>query len=264
MSRFKVVLGLVMVPIILGACGRSAETENLSEVVFEEITDESSSAANNGETTEKISSVSEYLQYIDTEFLENEESYLGTPAVIRYDEFLKDKNNWPDSDYKSIHVALGLIDDDDIPELFVALDTVSVFGVHIYKYDPESDSVIYLGEFSQYGFCKYSEKKNRIWGQYGNNGYFENYYYEIVGNEVKVVGRLLSDGAFEEIKYYADYADMDESGEVITHVDPVSRPDDSFCISEQEFEQRDEEYMQTKEPIMIGYNNMAEMIIKGE
>ena len=232
MIRFKAVLGLVMVTIILGACGRSEETESLSGVVFEEITDEN--------------------------------SYLGTPAVIRYDEFLKDKKNWPESDYKSIHAALGLIDDDDIPELFVTLDTVSIFGVHIYKYDQDSDSVIYLGEFSQYGFCKYSEKKNRIWGQYGNNGYFENYYYEIVGNEVKVVGRLLSDGALEEIKYYADYADMDESGGVITHVDPVSRPDDSFCISEQEFEQRDEEYMQTKEPIMIGYNNMAEMIIKGE
>ena len=216
-----------MVPIILGACGRSAEKENLSEVVFEEITDE--------------------------------DSYLGTPAVIRYDEFLKDKNNWPDSDYKSIHVALGLIDDDDIPELFVTLDTVSIFGVHIYKYDPDSDSVIYLGEFSQYGFCKYSEKKNRIWGQYGNNGYFENYYYEIVGNEVRVVGRLLDDGSHEEIKYYADYADTSEIVGVITHVDPVSRPDDSFRISEQEFEQRKEEYMLSDEPITIGYDEMTEI-----
>ncbi len=147
----------------------------------------------------------------------------------------------------------------DIPELFVALDTISVYGVHIYKYDPDNDSVIYLGEFSQYGFCRYSEKKNRIWGQYGNNGYFEFYYFEIDGDKVRVVGRLLSDGGSEVIKYYADYADETDVSTPPTHMESAERPDDSYLISEEEYDRRYEEYMKTNEPIMIGYNKMVEL-----
>lgn len=264
MSKVRCVLGIIMASAMMSACGGNGETNNPEAVEFEAIDEKDTSPSKEVQLSRTVSSLTEYLQNIDTDFLENEKSYIGTPAVKRYEEFLSDKSNWPDPEYKSIHIALGMIDDDSIPELFVALDTVSIYGVHVYKYDPDTDSVIYLGEFSQYGYCWYAGKKNRISGQYGNNGLFEVYYYEIADNKVKVVGRLLSDGFSEVIKYYADYAEETEISAAQTHLESVSRPDDSFCISEEEFELREEAYMLSPEPIKIGYDNMTEMILPNE
>lgn len=266
MNKCRFTLGIIIAITMMSACGERKKTndnEPVDEVV--ETTEENDTLSTEQATAIKsVSSLTEYLQYVDTEFLENEESFIGTPAVNCYDNFLSDKNNWPDSKYDSIHMALGLIDNDDIPELFVSLDTSTIYGVHIYKYDPERDSVIYLGEFSQYGFCWYSEKKNRIKAQYGNQGYFENYFYEIADSNVQVVGRLLSDGSSEVMKFYADYAGETEISSDHTHLDPVERPEDSFIISEEDYEHREEEYMRSKEPIKIGYDNMTEMTLDNE
>jgi hypothetical protein len=273
-------VGMLVMSIMMSACAENNVSNDQDAVVFEKV-DEVLQEADNHENSadldiqndsslvastieDTVSSLTEYLQRGRTEFLENGESYIGTPAVNRYEEFLSDKNNWPGSGYDSIHIALGLIDDDDIPELFVVLDTISVYGVHIYKYDPDSDSVIYLGEFSQFGYCCYSDRKNRIWGQYGNHGYYELYYYEIVGNNVKVVGRLLYDAVFKDIKYYADYADEFEASAQQTHTESTERPDDSYLISEEEFERREEEFMKTIDTIKIGYDNMTEIVLVEE
>ena len=264
MNKIRCVLGLIMVSAMMNACGKTGETNNPEAVQFEAIEEKNATPSEVVQLEGAVSSLTEYLQNIDTDFLENEKSYIGTPAVKRYEEFLSDKSNWPEPEYKSIHIALGMIDDDDIPELFVALDTVSIYVVHVYKYDPNTDSVIYLGEFSQYGYCWYTEKKNRISGQYGNNGLFEMYYYEIAGNKVQVIGRLLSEGFSEVIKYYANYAEDTEISATQTHLESVSRPDDSFCISKEEFELREEAYMLYPEPIKIGYDNMTEMILQSK
>ncbi|SEM22938.1 hypothetical protein SAMN04487770_12951 [Butyrivibrio sp. ob235] len=266
MDKCRFTLGIIIAIAMISACGKSKETNDNEPVDVVVETTEENDALSTEEATKigSVSSVTEYLQYVDTEFLENEESFIETPAVNCYEEFLNDKNNWPDSEYDSIHIALGLIDDDDVPELCVTLNTNTVCGVHIYKYNSDSDSVIYLGEFSQYGFCWYSEKKNRIKAQYGNQGYFENYFYEIADSSVQVVGRLLSDGSSEVMKCYADYAEETETSPDHTHLDSVKRPEDKFIISEEEYEHREEEYMQSKEPIKIGYDNMTEMILDNE
>lgn len=188
---------------------------------------------------------------------------LKQAAIDRYNAFIGDENNWPDDDFNEIRADYGYIDEDDIPELFICCGTYTVCGMHIYKYDVAKDDVIYLGEFSQYGFCKYTEKQNRIWAQYGGGGYFENYYYEISGDQVKTVGRILCDQNLNDF-YYADYSEPAFIDAKEVHTEPAERPGDQYIISEEEFDRKSAGYMKTGEPTKIGYDDLKIERRRGE
>ena len=264
-NRNVAMAGLLGLLLMLSACAGDEKSEDQAGINFETIEVENlEETSDKKENPSEVSSLAEYLQSVDTEFLEDEESYIGTPAVNRFEKFLSDKNNWPES-YLSdpaIGIALGFVDEDNVPELFISTGTNTTLGVHIYKYDDINDGVIHIGEFSQYGFCAYSPKKNRIWAQYGNNGYFEMYYCAIVDNKAQIVGRILSDAIFEEEKLYADYATDTYGSEFVDHPEPTDRPDDSFLISEEEYELKKKELMCSDEAIRVGYNEMTKLRLK--
>ncbi|WP_026658595.1 hypothetical protein [Butyrivibrio sp. AC2005] len=173
-------------------------------------------------------------------------------AIKKYKEFLSDTTNFSpnDSYISSIRIAYGLIDEDDIPELFVCYGTATVDRVHIYRYDADNNEVDYLGAYSQYGSIIYSEQLNRIQAQYGNNGWFEQFIYKIDENKTEIVGRLLSNN----VVYYADYADLtaDSVDEVLE-----GTPDVQYTVSEADYQKELEDYMCGSDTLRISYDMMT-------
>ncbi len=112
-----------------------------------------------------------------------------------------------------VRICLGFIDEDDLPELFLCQGDATAAGVSIYTIDSCTKEVVFLGEFSQFGNCTFTERKNRIWSQYGNQGYYQECFSMIEDSHVKLIGGIISDGSgnrSDDILYYAYFPIPDD------------------------------------------------------
>ncbi len=191
-----------------------------------------------------VHTISEYLKTTDNDYLQNESDYLDTAAISAYESFIPEEVKRLKTlvgGSGGIRFALGLVDEDDIPELFIGYETRTPCGILIYTYDPANDRVIPLGEFSQFGFCYYTEKRNSIWSQYGNQGFYRLYFSEIKDGSIRLIGTLLDN----DTEYYANFpAPEGETGEksTITH---YGNPGDEYRVSEDEFWKVYDEYQRS-------------------
>ena len=108
--------------------------------------------------------------------------------------------------------ALGYIDEDDIPELFVCYGNAHVDRVYVYQI--KDDALLYIGNFGETGRFSYYEKQNMILSSAGGMGVFHFIYYRledyqaIVDSWFFTKSTLLSDGTISD--YYACDRDVNE------------------------------------------------------
>ncbi len=93
------------------------------------------------------------------------------------------------------HFQAAYIDGDDIPELLVSYGDFHSSGICVYRYDPETGEVSYLGEFGSFGGFSYRYKSGIMESTYGNHGYYMTYVSGINGNSVVLKDVWLIDGS---------------------------------------------------------------------
>ena len=174
--------------------------------------------------------------------------YSDRPEIEAYDLYLQEHyHELQRASSDDLHIEIGFVNEDDIPELFVGWGNYHIAGIHILTFDVATGSAIYLGEFSSFGYCNYNERKNRIRSQYGNHGYFEDYISQIAGDHVELVGACLDDAGGEEEKFYANYP-VDErlngSRDEIDPMDLSDRPDEQYLVSREVYNEVYDTYYQ--------------------
>ena len=71
------------------------------------------------------------------------------------------------------------IDEDDIPELVVALDGIHAEAAYLYVYDQDAGTAVCLGQFGAYGSFSYSERNNLIQQYDGHMGVIQYHFGKI-------------------------------------------------------------------------------------
>ncbi len=154
-------------------------------------------------------------------------------------------------------IGFGYIDEDDIPELFVATGAFHPVGVNIYTYLPESGEVVWLGEFSSFGRIDYLEKGNRFMSGYGGMGSYILFFSKIENGKAVLTGSVASgsrkvdrssiDSELADIyekTYFAGY-DIPENVDGSTSngfsAADVEWPDDRYLVTEEEYDRVMEE-----------------------
>ena len=183
-----------------------------TETVADDTTESAEESAENGELEKPaIHSVEEYIALPDHPYLSTEQQtrLKDSEAVGVYDAFLPGElQRLREYFGDSVRMGLGWIDEDDSPELFLCQADATAAGVWIYTIDAKTGEVKTLGEFSQYGNCVYTERKDRIWSQYGNQGYFQECISRIEDGKTKLAGAIAMDGSgirSDDTLYYAGF-----------------------------------------------------------
>ena len=215
----------ILLTVLLTACGAPEEKSGSSPVTFEKISPETeetgdhadAEAADAGDSSEEtqpgkrvVHSVAEYAALEDNACLDDEKRAVleKSSAIEIYDAYLR--REWSSIGVISSDVRMGLgwVDEDDLPELFLCAGDFTASGVMIFTIDADTKEVISLGEFSQFGNCIFTERKNRIWSQYGNQGYFQECISMIENGKAKLIGGIISDGSgvrADGTLYYAGF-----------------------------------------------------------
>lgn len=190
--------------------------------------------------------------------------YKDRSEIETYDLYLQEHyNELQRASSDDLHIGIGFVNEDDIPELFVGWGNNHIAGIHILTFDTATGSTMYLGEFSSFGYCNYNERKNRIRSQYGNQGCFEVFISQIVGDHVELVGACLDDAGQEDEKFYANYPVDKRLCGNRDEIDPEevsSRPDDKFLVTKQEYNEVFDTYYQwdnDAHDIELHYDNMT-------
>ncbi len=149
-------------------------------------------------------------------------------------------------------ISSGYVDEDDVPELFLAIGDYHTSGVYVFTYLPDTEDVVRVGEFSSYGHMSYVEKGNRIRSQYGSMGSFITMYTKIADGKPGLVGSVAKrerlkeepeekDDAWVEYEdiYYAGYKLQDEVDGSIEYSDAWDWPDNDYIVSEEDYEKAD-------------------------
>ena len=220
------------------------EKDTLIESAFPDITvthsPDSSDSDNSEEDPdlkpESVGSVKELIKSKGEEY----QVYYDRPEIEAYNLYLQEHyHELRRAGSEDLHIEIGFVNEDDIPELFIGWGTYHIAGIHILTYNAATGSAIYLGEFSSFGFCNYNERKNRIRSQYGNHGYYEQFISQIVDDHVELVGACLDDAGKVEEKFYANYP-VDEritgSRHEIDPMDLSDQPDEQYLVSEDEYD----------------------------
>ena len=197
-------------------------------------------------------------------------------AVKAYDQTMGPQTlEWIKENYHAgcgnAKFMVGYVDEDDIPELFLAYGTAHVDGVHVFTYSPDIKEVIRVGEFSSFGGIYYSFRKNRILSQYGNHGFYVEYVSMIKEGQPELVDVAINDGGGIRhdgvVGFYGfeipDGVDGSREGFAqlgISDLDvPEDYPSDEYLISDEEESQLIFDFLGNPEKgelINVNYNGM--------
>lgn len=109
-----------------------------------------------------------------------------TPEPVKSDEVLKAYDDFLlnvymedhyDESFEFVKYALGFINEDDIPELFVTDGDIHAYGTKVYTY--VDGKVVAVGEFGQYGGFGFTPRKNNIYSFYYGMGVGMNTIYSM-------------------------------------------------------------------------------------
>lgn len=168
--------------------------------------------------------------------------------------------------------SVAYMDEDAIPELLCGLGDNHPCGIHVFKYDADTDSVVWVGEFGSYGNMSFSEKKNRIYSSYGNNGLFHSYISKIEGGKPVLVDVLCKDGnglRYDGEAYFHNPSLPDYTGtRTETGEDPDYYDDynDNWKITEEEFKRIESEAMlaESVDWVSVRYKSMSLVKLKDD
>lgn len=193
-----------------------------------------------------VNSVRQYIATHDIIYLDGRKRALleNSEAVDMYDSFLQKKlPEMYESSGRDVRMALGWLDEDDTPELFLCQSDATASGVSIYFINEAAGKVQFLGEFSQFGNCVYTERENRIWSQYGNQGYYQECVSMIDDGEPRLIGSFLIDGSgvkSDEVLYYANYPIAEQltgtRGDMDFGLSVFEAPGEQFRVDEEEYD----------------------------
>ena len=198
-------------------------------------------------------------------------------------------------DFEIPRYQYAYIDEDEIPELLTGFGSFHTSGVFVFKYVPDKDEAVNLGDFSSFGVLRYVDHGNRIVSNYGGQGWFIDMISGIEDDKAVLIGstthgesreeRLYEDGPNENgdtyyvynTLYYAGYSfpkSVDGS-----HKDSYcglfegTGPDavDSDCVEEDEYLVSEEEYKRIRQDllgiaddsqlIVVRYNDMTGEVV---
>ena len=204
-------------------------------------------------------SVTELLKECDENFTEDGfyfeaiqayEKFLTIPKLHEYAETYGEGFSCP-------RFSFGYVDEDDVPELFIAYN--SYHGSPVYVFSYFDGKVCLIGRFSTYGQVQYATKENRIISSYGNNGYFTTPVSQIVGDKAELVDCAIYGNG---VRFYAGYpipkgltgavSDGWEDGK-------IPHPSDEYAVSEEEYERLYKQMTRSEDSEIthVSYSEMA-------
>ncbi len=192
---------VILLAFCLSACSDIGQIQNNDSV--EAITDHESIETS---TPGSFASISEMFSALDSNYSSGSELYME--AIHAYEEQINsakaDEISESYGNTGKLRVSFGYVDEDTLPELFIATDTTHVFGVNVFTYDSEIKEVVRIGEFSSFGSMSYVEQKNRIISSYGSNGFYMDMFSAIEQNKSVLVGSVAEYMNLAEL-YFARY-----------------------------------------------------------
>lgn len=179
-----------------------------------------------------------------------------------YNSFLEDQRYRDDFYFPDdVRYELAYVDEDKVPELFLAQGNSHVDQIAVYSYNTEEKQVEFIASFSSFGSLSYVPKKNMIISQYGNHGFYYKAYSAIKDGKVELIDICLSDGSKDEMKYFWDfpveesftggYGRTDSGEEKFGNLPEVT---EQYRISKEEYEKKTEALEQGS--IQIKYDEM--------
>ncbi len=226
MHRYNKVIIILLLISFLTACANSKQIpNNITDVKVEDIASDTSTSngkddssntkavkeqievtADDTQFLKSFSAISEMFAELDTNYSLDYSLYME--AIRAYDEQIDaikaDEIREYYGNIGELRVSFGYVDEDIIPELFIAAETIHVFGVNVYTYDSSKKEVVWLGEFSSFGSMTYVEQKNRIVSSYGSNGFYMHMFSAIEQNKPVLVGSVAEYMNLAEL-YFARY-----------------------------------------------------------
>ena len=106
---------------------------------------------------------------------------------IKYFTTIKENEDFVNrfGDSENIRYYMACLDEDDIPEMLIANESIHPSQITIYRYDADKDDIYYLGKIGSNASLSYYLNKNYIICSYGNNGYFISVPYSIVDGQLQ-------------------------------------------------------------------------------
>ena len=149
----------------------------------------------------EYTSITDYFEHCDPNWNDSVEYQ---DAVKAYESAMASEIANYGFSYEDAMIEYAYIDEDDIPELLLGYSNHTPDGIIIYKYIPEKEEVINIGEFSQFGGVGYVERGNRIISQYGNQGLYLKIISMIEEDKAVAVGSVAEDGTGRHREYLDD------------------------------------------------------------
>ena len=88
---------------------------------------------------------------------------------------------------KDARFALGYLNEDAIPEVFVCFGDHGRDTIQIFTYLPEEQAVKNLGDFSSRGSFLFQEKQSVVVSTYGNQGFFPMVYEKVTPSQREIL-----------------------------------------------------------------------------
>ncbi len=101
--------------------------------------------------------------------------------VFESEDFINEQMN-----ISKIRYSLIYLDDDDIYEVAVGENNLSLSDIAIFKYDSKKRFKL-LGKFGNFGSIIYAPKQEMIGSWYGNGGCFYNFYSKVDENGIELL-----------------------------------------------------------------------------
>ncbi len=296
-KKTSMMLALFVLSASIIGCNKQQETQSKENIeVAEEVSMPSATTVDNDvrstesdkpEHSENIdnmsfSSITEMFEKTDPDYSKGSDSYMA--AIMAYENYLDSKEaEHISSEYYGgighLRLSFGYVDEDEIPELFVAADTIHTFGINVFTYDSNENKVIRIGEFSSFGHMGYVEKRNRIISTYGSSGLYMNMFSSIEQFKPQLIGSVTEDMSFAELYFarypVADGADgshkdgygslTDGTGPNAIKVDFPDHHDVTYIVSKDEYDQIVtvyENFPQEGDVKYIDYESMFDVELK--
>lgn len=214
------------------------------------------SGCRKAESTEPVE-IKQEIDAIQTD-ARPEEPELSEDARQAYLTFFEQKSYEEDFAFPdSIRYEYLYLDEDDCPELFLCEGSGTAFPFRLYRYDPDSGSIVYTASFSQQGRVRYRKQQGQIVSVYGNMGDYTTMVSQVSGDSITLLGVLRSRGNLEEA-YYTDFPLPEEmQGQ---HFDDMlsllPEPDPACQVSYEEYEARYQELIDESQIQTITYDDM--------
>lgn len=166
--------------------------------------------------------------------------------ALAFEEAMQAELQNPRYGEKKLSYGYGYVDEDDIPELFIIRGTSHIDTVTMYRYDPQQEKAVFVGDFGGFGACSYAPNQNRIISSYGNMGYFYTTVTKInEQGKPELVDAILRNGG-NKIESYYGFSMGDFTGAIAWEeydINQFAAPDESCLISEEEADQIEDAFL---------------------